>query len=85
MASVNDRLASLETKMKDNGETLKQVFQAIYGNGKPGLLTEFQLLRQSVEAHHESVEEIRTRNKSDWKWVITTAVAVAAVLTAIFK
>jgi hypothetical protein len=85
MASVNDRLASLEAKTEENGHTIRRVFEAIYGNGKPGLLVEFQLLRQSVEAHHESVEDLRKKNKSDWKWVITTGVAIAAVLTAVFK
>jgi hypothetical protein len=85
MSSVNDRLASLEAKTEENGKTIWRVFEAIYGNGKPGLLTEFQLLRQSVEEHHGSVEELRKKNRGDWRWIITTLVAVAAVIVAYFK
>lgn len=79
--TVNERLAKVESQLDENNKTTWRVFEAIYGNGKPGLLSEFRLLRQSVEAHHQSV----TVNKSDWKWIITTAVAASAVIVAIFK
>lgn len=79
--TVNERLSKVESQLDENNKTTWRVFEAIYGNGKPGLLTEFRLLRQSVEAHHQSA----TVNKSDWKWIITTAVAASAVIVAIFK
>lgn len=79
--TVNERLSKVESQLDENNKTTWRVFEAIYGNGKPGLLSEFRLLRQSVEAHHQSA----TVNKSDWKWIITTAVAASAVIVAIFK
>lgn len=79
--TVNERLAKVENQLEENNKTTWRVFEALYGNGKPGLLSEFRLLRQSVEAHHQSA----TVNKSDWKWIITTAVAATAVIVAIFK
>lgn len=85
MATVNERLAKLEKAAEDTKETMKQLTNAIYGNGKPGLLTEFQLLRKSVEEHHESIDENRKKNKADWKWLITTGVAIAAVAAAYLK
>lgn len=79
--TVTERLAKVENQLDENNKTTWRVFEAIYGNGKPGLLTEFRMLRQSVEEHHKSA----TVNKSDWKWIITTAVAASAVIVAIFK
>lgn len=85
MATVNERLAALEKKTEESSKTLWRVFEAIYGNGKAGLLTEFQLLRKSVEEHHEEIAENHKRNKADWKWLITTGIAIAAVVSAFFK
>lgn len=79
--TVTERLAKVESQLEENNKTTWRVFEAIYGNGKPGLLSEFRLLRQSVEEHHKAT----TVNKSDWKWIITTAVAASAVIVAIFK
>lgn len=79
--TVTERLAKVESQLDENNKTTWRVFEAIYGNGKPGLLSEFRMLRQSVEEHHKAA----TVNKSDWKWIITTAVAASAVIVAIFK
>ena len=79
--TVNERLSKVESQLDENNKTTWRVFEAIYGNGKPGLLSEFRLLRQSVEAHHKAA----TVNKSDWKYIITTALAASAVIVAIFK
>ena len=83
--TLSERLAVLEKMMDENGKTIGRVFEALYGNGKPGLLSEFQTLRQSVEEHHEAVAEIRRRDRGNWQWVITTIVAIAAVVVAFFK
>lgn len=85
MPSVNERLATLESKMETNNATTKQIFEAIYGNGKKGLLTEFQLLRKSVEEHHQKIEEKNKEKKADWKWLVPTLVAVASVVVAFVK
>lgn len=83
--NINERLAVLEKNSEETAKTLWRVFEAIYGNGKPGLLTEFQLLRKSVEEHHESIAEERKKSKNDWKWIATTAIAIAAVIVSFFK
>lgn len=83
MPSVNERLATLENEMVENNKTTWRIFEAIYGNGKPGLLTEFQLLRQSVEDHHKTIEDKTKEKKADWKWLIPTVAAIVAAIAAV--
>lgn len=85
MASPDNRLSRLEAQMSDIAEDVRRITNAVYGNGKPGLITELQMLKQSVEAHHQSVDELRKQARGDWKWIVTTLVAVAAVLAAMTK
>lgn len=85
MPSVNERLATLESQMKQNNDTTKQIFEAIYGNGKKGLLTEFQLLRKSVEEHHQKIEDKNKEKKADWKWLVPTVAAILAAVAAFMK
>lgn len=85
MPNMNERLATLEKEMEENRKTTWRIFEAIYGNGKPGLLTEFQLLRRSVEEHHQKIEEKHQEKKADWKWLIPTLAAVAAAVAAFAK
>lgn len=82
---IGERLSRIEAQMETNGEKIDRVEKAIYGNGKQGLITEFQLLRQSVEEHHSAVNELKNRNRNDWKWIITTTIAFAAVIVALLK
>ena len=35
--NINERLAKLENGLEENSKTLWRVFEAVYGNGKPGL------------------------------------------------
>ena len=79
--NVNERLAALEKATEENGKTIWRVFEAIYGNGKPGLLAEMQSLRQSVEAHHADAHTA----KADWKWIVGMIIAAAAVAVAWIK
>lgn len=83
--TVNERLSKVESQLDENNKTTWRVFEALYGNGKPGLLSEFRILRQSVEEHRTSVATLQKQARSDWKWIITTAVAASAVIVAIFK
>jgi hypothetical protein len=85
MPSVEERLAKLENEVEDINKTLWRIFEAIYGNGKPGLLTEFQLLRRSVEEHHQKIEDKTKEKKADWKWLVPTLAAVVAAVAAIWK
>lgn len=79
--NLNERLAALEKATEENGKTMWRIFEAVYGNGKPGLLAEMQSLRQSVEAHHAEAH-IHRRN---WQWIIAALISLAAVLVAAFK
>ncbi len=83
--NLNERMAALEKQTEENGKTIRRVFEALYGNGKAGLLAEFRLLRQSVEEHHREVEERRRQHKLDWQWIITTIIAAAAIAVAANK
>ena len=72
-----ERLAALERQTDENGKTIWRVFEAIYGNGKPGLIADVQAIRQTLEAqkHHHA----------NWQWIITTLIAAAAVVVAYIK
>lgn len=83
--TVTERLSKVESQLTENNKTTWRVFEAIYGNGKPGLLTEFRMLRQSVEEHHKAAATAQNQKRSDWKYIITTLVAASAVIVAIFK
>lgn len=83
--TINERLAKVENQLKENNKTTWRVFEALYGNGKPGLLSEFRILRQSVEEHHTSVAALQKQARSGWKYIITTLIAASAVIVAIFK
>jgi len=120
MAGVNERLANLEGNMKENNKTVWRLFEAVYGNGKPGLIADVKelntkvsdiqedvkdinsgmksmqgqitatnqglaLLRQSVEEHHKSVEDLQKRSRANWQWVVTIIVAVGSLIVAILK
>ena len=85
-----ERITRLETLLDDNNKTLHRVEEALFGNGKPGLISDFRLLSESVARHHRDAEARirqeaarRRERKLDWKWIITTIVAIAAVIAAI--
>ena len=75
--NLNERLAALENQTNENSKTIWRVFEAIYGNGKPGLIADVQSIRQMLETqkHHGQA----------WQWVITTIIAAAAVIVAWMK
>lgn len=92
MSQIIERIAKIEKTLEDNNQIIHRVEQAIFGNGKPGLLSDFRLLAESVERHHNEAderikreEEERHRHKLDWQWIITTIVAVAAVVAALIR
>ena len=75
--NINERLATLEKGMEENQKTLWRIFEAVYGNGKPGLITDIQTIRQKLESHHQHGQA--------WQWIITTIIAAAAVVVAWLK
>lgn len=77
--TIRERLASLETTMKGNQEALKKLTDAIYGNGKLGLIAELSNLNKALETHLEAMGA----KKADRKWIITTIIAIAGIITSI--
>ena len=75
--NLNERLAALERQTDENGKTIWRVFEAVYGNGKPGLIADVQAIRHKLEEqkHHGQ----------SWQWAITTVIAAAAVIVAWVK
>lgn len=78
--------------LEDNNKSIHRIEQAVFGNGKPGLLLDFRLLAESVQRHHQDADArvkaeaaAKLERKTDWKWVITTLVAIAAVAAAVIK
>ena len=85
LTELSGKFERMSEKMDGHGKQLNRVYEALYGNGKPGLISEFRSLRENVQQHHESVKEIKNRSHSDWKWVITTLIAIAAVAVSLMK
>lgn len=81
--TISERLILVEKITEDTNNIVKKLEDAIYGDGKPGLMTELRLLTQSVEKHHKNEEEMAKNRRGDYKWLIATLVAIASVLTAI--
>lgn len=78
---LDQRLTKLETLTAENNKTLWQIHHKIFGNGEIGLVTQLALLTQKVDQHH-AAERLRGK---DWKWVITTLIAIAALIVTMFK
>lgn len=79
--TINEKLTKLETKMDENSATLRRVDEAIYGNGKQGLLADMAVLAKSFNDHLAA----HRQSKIDWKWLATTLAAIAAAIAAFFK
>ena len=75
--NINERLAKLENGLEENSKTLWRVFEAVYGNGKPGLISDVQSIRQLLES--------QKNHGQNWQWIITTIIAAAAVAVAWLK
>jgi len=74
---LNERLAALERQTDENGKTIWRVFEAVYGNGKPGLIADVQAIRQALESQKD--------HGQTWQWVVTAVIGAAAVLVAWLK
>lgn len=82
---IHERLSALETKTEETGKTVWRIFEAIYGNGKPGIISDLRCLTENVEKHHKNVEQLQARSHNDWKWIISSIIAVSAVIVAFVK
>ena len=92
ITELRENVAELKQIVSDNNDTVHKIEQALYGNGKPGLLSDFRILKDSVEKHHAEYdkrqEEERSRKKErklDWQWVVTALIAIASIIAGICK
>ncbi len=86
--TASKNLAELNFIVKDNNETLHKIEKALYGEcgeNKPGLLTDFILLKNSVEKHHAEYEKRLAERKLNWQWIITAIIAIASVVSNFIK
>ena len=81
--TISERLTLVEKITEDTNNIVKKLEAAIYGNGEPGLKTNLEVLKKSVENHHKEAEDRIKEQKSDWKWVVATLVAIGSVLTSV--
>ena len=80
--TINEqRLTKLETMTEQNSHEIARIVDAIYGNGKPGILTNIELIKSDL-----------AKQKSDKKsgigylqWIITTVIAILALIVTCFK
>lgn len=79
--NTEQRLTKMEVLTKDNQENIKKIVDAIYGNGKPGILTNIELMKHDLKTHIENCE----KKKANWQWIITTLIAIAALIITYFK
>ena len=75
--NINERMAALEKASDEYGKTLWRVFEAVYGNGKPGLIADVQAIRQMLEG--------RKDHGRTWQWVVSMIIAAAAVVVAFVR
>lgn len=80
--TISERLTAVEKTTKNTNDIVCKLEAAIYGNGKPGLITQLALLRQSVDEHHKEAADRIKSQKADWKWLVATLVAIGSVLTS---
>ena len=81
--TISERLAAVEKTTKNTNDIVVRLEHAIYGNGKLGVGAEVGGVRGSGKRHHEEAAERLKEQKSDWKWVVATLVAIGSVLTSI--
>lgn len=73
-SAQNSRLAVLENQMSD-------LTKAIKGNGQPGLIDRFN----KVENNQKNCIKNHQGLKADWKFLLTAAIAIIAVLKEYIK
>ncbi len=54
-----ERIARIKIALEDNNDTIRKIEQAIFGNGKPGLLSDFRIGAKSVNDHHAEGQQDR--------------------------
>jgi len=65
---TREEYAVLVAKVDAIARDLKQVKEAVYGNGKIGLRAEVELIKQSLGLSRRHFDR-ELANRVDWKWV----------------
>ncbi len=89
---MEQRITKIETMFDEHRQILEKLNEALYGDGKPGLLSDFRRLEDRVADQRAEVAKIRDdlelkrrERKIDWQWLVTTAIAVGAVAAACIR
>lgn len=75
--TTSERLAALETEVKESRKKIDKLFDAVYGNGKPGLIADVQAIRQKLDD--------QKNHGQTWQWLAATVISASAVLVAWLK
>lgn len=77
----DSKICAMDARLEEINKTLWRLVEAVYGNGQPGIKTEVQTLTEKMDRHVSDHDKRRI----DWQWIITTIIAVGAILSAWFK
>ena len=74
--TMEERLAKLEVLTGQNSQNITRIVEAIYGNGKPGILTNIELMKSDLAKQKND-----KRNGIGYlQWIITTVLAIIALI-----
>lgn len=75
------RLTKLEVMTTQNSQNITRIVDAIYGNGKPGILTNIELMKSDLAKQKND-----KRNGIGYlQWIVTTAIAILALIVTYLK
>ena len=79
--TTEQRLTTLETLTTQNNQNISRIVDAIYGNGKPGILTNIELMKADLATQRSE----RRSSIGNWQWIVTTIIAVLALIVTYLK
>jgi hypothetical protein len=78
---TEQRLTTLETLTTQNSQNISRIVDAIYGNGKPGILTNIELMKADLATQRSE----RRSSIGNWQWIVTTIIAILALIVTYLK
>lgn len=79
--TTEQRLTALETLTTQNSQNISRIVDAIYGNGKPGILTNIELMKADLVTQRSE----RRSSIGNWQWIVTTIIAILALIVTYLK
>ena len=79
--TTEQRLTKLETLTMQNSQNISRIVDAIYGNGKPGILTNIELMKNDLATQRSE----RRSSIGNWQWIVTTIIAILALIVTYLK